>query len=169
MTDRPRGIGGRSIQAIERTGTWVGVASGVVILVLMSLTCVDIFKRRITGRGIEGGLEITEVTLVATVFLGMMIAELTHSHVRTPILTDRLGNTTRLWVRTVGNLAAAVLLGVSILQSMKEAINSYQIGEVRHGVAMIPLWPARLVIPIGLCGLLLAIVLGIVNDFKQKG
>lgn len=132
--------------------------AGLMVVVLMLLTVVDVTLRTLGRGGVPGGVEWTEVALVVAVFCGMMAAEFDDAHVRTPIMTDRLKLIASSVVRLVGTLAVSVLVVWMIIATAQTAWVSFSTGEVHPGITRVPVWPAKLIIPIGMLGMLVVLV-----------
>jgi TRAP-type C4-dicarboxylate transport system permease small subunit len=149
------------ISIVRRIGSALAIASGLGILVLMLFTTADVAMRAISGSGIFGSIEITQVALVAIVFAGMMLAELSQIHVRTPLLTERMPVRVAAALRIFGSAVAAFIVGWANYYSWRVGIASYAAGEFQFGLAEVPIWPAKLVLSLGLSGLLVGCLLNL--------
>lgn len=134
------------------------VCAGVMIVALMCLTVVDVILRAAGGGGVPGGIEWTEVVLVIAVYFGMMTAEYDDAHVRTPLLTDRMKPVVAQALRLVGTLAISVLVVWMIIVTAEAALRAFSVGEVHPGISRVPVWPAKIIIPIGLLGMLVVFI-----------
>lgn len=143
---------------VGRIAGLMSVSAGALIVALMSLTVVDVVKRRLWGAGVPGALEWTEVLLVFVVFAGMAATELKAVHVRTPILIERLSRRLGLSLRALGGLVVTGIVVISTYETAVAAQRSVEIREFRFGLMNVPVWPARLAIPVGLAGLALALL-----------
>lgn len=135
---------------IERISKTAAAICGASIAVLMLLTCIDVARRYATGRSLPGVIEYSEVLLAGVVFLGMGMAQNGGAHVRMEAFITRLRPRAKAWVEAGTAAFAAVLTAVLTVATANEAIASFQAGEYRHGLAEVPIWPAKMVIPIGL-------------------
>jgi TRAP-type C4-dicarboxylate transport system permease small subunit len=127
-------------------------ASGTLFLMLA--TVADVARRQLTGQPLTGVVEISEVMLVAVVFLGVAYTQREKQHVATTVLTDRLPPRVSGWLRVIGTVVVVVLLLWMIQATSELALESYRRGEYRFGLTRVPLWPARASIPLGLTLLL---------------
>lgn len=134
------------------------VGAGMMIVALMCLTVIDVALRTAGSGGVPGGIEWTEVVLVIAVYFGMMTAEFDDAHVKTPLLTDRLKAIPAEVLRLVGTVAISALVIWMIYATTESAIHAISVGEVHPGIARVPIWPARLIIPIGLLGMLIVFI-----------
>lgn len=131
----------------------LAMLAGIAILGLMLLSVIDIVGRTLAGGGLAGSIGFTEIGLVVVVYFGMSYAEVTKSHVRTPILTSRLPPRIANVSRLVGLVFVIAFVGASTYYSAVRALESIDSGEFRMGLIPMPVWPARAAIPIGLAAL----------------
>jgi TRAP-type C4-dicarboxylate transport system permease small subunit len=155
------------VKWIARIGNALAIVAGISILILMLFTTVDVGMRAAFGSGIAGSIEITQVALVATVFAGMMSAELSKIHVRTPLLTERLPNGAAFALKFFGSLISALVVGWATFYSWRVAFASYAAGEFQFGLAAVPIWPAKIALAIGLTGLLVSCLLDLYLSTTQ--
>lgn len=151
----------RVLDSAARVVAWV---TGSAIVLLMLLTVAEIIGRATGWIAIRGALEISELGLVIVVFAGMMVAEVAEEHVRTPLLVDRLPWFASAIVRLIGRVIAFVFLVWLTILTWGAALVSIERGEFRFGVLSVPLWPAKLAIPLGLAAF--AAVIGIRIYFR---
>ena len=144
----------RLARSADRWIGWVSRAMaatcGAAIALLMVMTCVDVARRFLTGRSIPGVIEYSEVLLAGVVFLGMGMAQRLGAHVRMEALVARLRPRARAWVEAIAAFFCAALVVALTSSTAEAAAASIAAGEFRHGLAEVPIWPAKLVIPIGL-------------------
>lgn len=143
----------RTARMLGRMSGGLGKIGGAAIMLLMFATVADVVSRKVGGGGIAGVVEWTEVLLVVVVFAGMMGAELSGAHIRgMSFLTERERSIGAPLVRACGSALAALILVWAVFMSGEEALASIALGEFRMGLIQVPIWPAKLAIPIGLAG-----------------
>lgn len=147
----------------DRALNVISILTGGAIVALMLLTVVDVFKRQFLSSGVRGVIEITEVALVAVVFLGMVGAEAAKRHVRTPVVVNMLPLRPAAVLRLIGLVLSVVLTAWIAYVTADIAIDSVQNRESRFGLLEVPVWPARLLIPIGMGGFCLVLTARAVN------
>jgi TRAP-type C4-dicarboxylate transport system permease small subunit len=148
-------------------GSVLAMLAGLSIVVLMVLTVVDVFKRKFFGHGLTFAPEVTEVALVALVFLGMMAAQFSGAHVRTPVVTGRLKGWWQSGARLAGLTIAVLLMGWMTIVTLDYGLESWRTGEFRFGLARVPVWPAKLAIPLGTAGLTTALLVEAVREARR--
>lgn len=152
------------VRALVRGGNALAALSGIAIVGLMLLTTADVIARKGFAAGVPAVIEVSEVALVAVVFLAITAAEFTGTHVRTPLVVERLPQRARPVARLVGLVPCVVFVALVVWGTGSEAVSSVMRGEFRFGIAFVPVWPAKVLIPIGFLGLGLALVVRIVDQ-----
>lgn len=153
----------RGMRVPSRVSDLLALLSGVLILGLMFLTVADVTLRKFFSSGVPGAVEINEVALVAVVFLALMAAEITDTNVRTPIVTERLPDRWANLAHVIGYLPALAFLGWATYVTGVEGIASWIRGDFRFGLIFVPTWPGKLIVPIGLAGLTIAVAIKFVQ------
>ncbi|OOL32288.1 hypothetical protein GQ85_08200 [Rhodococcus rhodochrous] len=156
-------------RALRLTGVLLGGAAGLGILVLMVLSVADIARRQAGLTGLSGVIEWTEVTLVVVVVIGIVSGEVSRTHVRTELLTARLRPTPAAWCRLMGMVIACVIAGWLTYATFQSGFDSFELRELRPGLAEVPIWPAKLAIPLGFAGLTVVFVSRALGQFRVLG
>jgi TRAP-type C4-dicarboxylate transport system permease small subunit len=154
-------------RAVRGMSSALAFVAGLGIVGLMLLTVADVALRKFAGRGIPGTLEISEVALVAVVFAALMAAEVNNVHVRTPILVERLSDRVANLAKLLGLVPATLFVSWAAWLTAVEGLASTERGEFRFGIVAVPVWPAKLVIPIGLAGLAVALMAKVVTAVRR--
>lgn len=150
----------RGVQLLTR---WFAVASAAMTLIVMALTCTDVFSRTFTGRSVPGLLELGEVALVVLVYSGIAQAQQANVHVAVNLLTARLPVAVARTFIVIGLSFAAIVVAWGVYATGALAIDSVARQESRFGITAVPIWPARLLIPLGLLLLLAEIGIDIAD------
>lgn len=124
----------------------LGLAAGVLLLLIILLTVADVISRNLRDRSIVGTVDITTMLLVATAYLGLASAEADGRHVSVELVESRLGARARL-VFSVLRSALFVGLGVLMAWGLTEVlISATERGETTNDILRLPTWPAKLVL-----------------------
>lgn len=124
----------------------LGMAAGVLLLLIILLTVADVFSRNLRDRSIVGTVDITTMLLVATAFLGLASAEADGRHVSVELIERRLGARARL---AFSVLRAALFVGLGVLMTWgltEVLISATERGETTNDILRLPTWPAKLVL-----------------------
>lgn len=90
----------------------LAVLCGAMLMAMMALTVGDVIGRYLLARPITGATELTEMMLVAVVFLGLPAVSLDRDHVAVDIITDRLPGWVQPWRDMAMALLSAAVLGL---------------------------------------------------------
>lgn len=72
---------------LYRTVVWcLEIAAAVILLALMSLTCVDVLGRYFFNHPVWGGFEMTEALLAVLIFVGLPLVTLRGDHIEIDML-----------------------------------------------------------------------------------
>ncbi|WP_304111759.1 TRAP transporter small permease subunit [Mycolicibacterium bacteremicum] len=124
----------------------LGLAAGVLLLLIILLTVADVVSRNLRDRSIVGTVDITTMLLVATAYLGLASAEADGRHVSVELIESRLGARTKL-VFSVLRSALLVGLGVLMTWGLTEVlISAAERGETTNDILRLPTWPAKVVL-----------------------
>lgn len=144
-------------------------ASGIGIALLMLPTVADVTHRKLLGPSLPGALEISEIGVVFIAYLAMAAALHRGAHISTPILTSRLRPAAARAARLVGMVVVWALLALMVWGAAGIAAESYSVGEFRFGLVQVPIWPAKLIVPVGLFLMLVELTIQIVREFAASG
>lgn len=153
----------QTVQAVSRALSWL---AGAFILVLMLLVVLEVVLRDGFSTTLGGTIEISEVVLAFLVFLGVAYAQQDRAHVHTNLVVSRIPPRAAAVLRTLGLAVSAVVLLVAAWATAERGWESMQAGEARFGLRSVPVWPARLVIPLGLLLLALECVIAAVDAWR---
>lgn len=115
----------------------------------MIFTTADVIARYVVGSPLKGAYEISEILFLSAVLLGLSYTQLYKEHVRVDLLINHLSPRTNLVLETFMLLLAFFIYGLFTWRGWGAFLKSFDSGEFRWGLIPIPLWPARLMIPIG--------------------
>lgn len=148
----------RNIETIvERAAIVLAVGAGIAVFAMMTGTTADFIGRGAFNSPIKGTYEINEIYMACVVFFGIAYAQLTKAHIRVKFLFSRLSHKQQSVLHIV-NLA--IFLGLYIIFTFVTAQHTYiafQTQTYRMGTTYMPLWPSKILLPIGgivLCALL---------------
>lgn len=152
--------------AIHAVSATFAAVAAVGILVIMMATVADVTRRALTDQAVAGVVELAPLVLVVAVVLGFGQAEATGTHVRTSLVTSRLPVRLRAGIRGLAFALVLALVVWMIWLTADRAISSVETGEMTSGFVGLPVWPARIVIPIGLTAFALELALELFDDMR---
>ncbi|HEX7380562.1 MAG TPA: TRAP transporter small permease [Nevskiaceae bacterium] len=128
--DRLVGFG----RALLRRGAELSLAA------LALLTLGDVLGRYLFHLPVPGAVELTEVLMVAVIFLGVVLATLQDEHVVVDVFTSAFRTRIRLAIRTLGSLFAVVVSLVLGVTGWQQAMSALDFGD-QTTILALPLAP----------------------------
>ena len=145
------------LNGVEKVLTFV---AAVACSVLMLLTVGDTLARYILNSPITGAFEIsTNYLLVALVFLAMGYGYCQGVHVRVNFLSDRLPKQLKMLVNHLVQVVSLLYIAVLIVASTQQALRVASSHTVMSSLEIIPMWPASMIVPVGLFSMFLLMLL----------
>lgn len=132
--------------------------AALLLFAFLLLNTADVVARTLDVTRVRGVIEYTEVGLVLVVFLALAPAFASRMHISVDLVTARLPPRVAAGVEAAGLAVCSGLVAWWTYAATLVAIDSTRRGEYRFGLVEVPVWPARIVVPIGV-GCLLAYLL----------
>jgi TRAP-type C4-dicarboxylate transport system permease small subunit len=121
----------------------LALGGGVVLMLLMGYTVLDVVLRYGFNKPFSGSLEITEFAMAAIVFLGIAYCGITGGHVAVDILERPLEHPKLRFVPVLLTFSGAVLFAMIAWLTAAEALTSMH--RVSNMVRW-PHWPFQLIV-----------------------
>jgi len=137
----------RSLDACERVLT---VVAAVATFGMMLLTTADAGGRYLFNRPILAAYELTtNYLMIAAVFLAMPYAYRQGANIRVTFLVERLGRKARLVIDHLVQIVSILYCAAIVVATFQQARHVLRTGTTFVTMEL-PLWPAHLVVAIGL-------------------
>lgn len=143
---------------VHRFEGWLALAGGVTVLLLVCLAVVQIVGRKIFNTPVLGYIDLVEQAMAIFAFLGIAYCQRLGGHIRMDIVVSRLKGRT-LWAFEW--VSVLIMFGLSLALTYGSWLHfkrAYDIGDSSIDIA-IPLWPAKLMVPMALSFLSLRLLL----------
>ena len=138
------------VERIERLLLSLSIFCGFATLLIILIVVTDVAGRFLLNLPFHSGVELSELLLVVLVFLGLAAAQQQRQNYAIDILTQNFPRWLQGLFELVGYVACLLIVVVLAWPSSKQALASFERGEAGFGIVPFPLWPARIVLAIGL-------------------
>jgi TRAP-type C4-dicarboxylate transport system permease small subunit len=143
----------------------MALGGGIVLMLLMGYTVLDVVLRYGFNRPFSGSLEITEFAMSVIVFLGIAYCGITGGHVAVDILERPLQSAKLRFVPVVLTLASAILFAAIAWLTAAEALTSMH--RVSNMVRW-PHWPFQMTVAIGSAMYAIVLLLQTIDILRGK-
>ena len=99
-------------QALNKFANGVAWVSFVGVAFLMLLNVADVVMNKLTGQSILGAYEISQSTLMCTVFASFAYGQVHKTHIHMTLLIERFPGRSKFIPFFLGNLLSTVLAGI---------------------------------------------------------
>ncbi len=142
---------------LERLLRYPAVLAGVLLAAIVLLTVVDVALRYLANAPITGGLEMTELAMVALIMLALPYCSATGGHVRVDVLERLLGRSGRVAGEALSGTIGAIVLGALAWNTAFKAADAYEYHD-RVNTLLVPLWPFYALIALSMAACALVVL-----------
>jgi TRAP-type transport system small permease protein len=128
---------------------WVAVISGVVVVILMLYTTIDVAGRYLASHPVPAAYEFTNMFLIYITYFGVTLVQAKGGHMRLGFLWEKSSPRGRAIIDLVSTIFGLFILGIITWQAWIYAIYSWTTGEVTMGLYTVPLFPGRIALALG--------------------
>ena len=141
------------------------ILSSLSILVLMFFAVVQVVGRKVFNAPIFGYIDWVEQVMVIFAFIGVAYCQREGGHVRMELLIRNFRKRLLWLVEVIGISIGLFIIGILIFTSFDHFLRAYEIGDSTIN-ADLPVWPAKLIIPIAFASLWFRLLLHFVGYFR---
>lgn len=135
---------------IDKVTAALGILSGSTVLIVMLVVCADVVGRSLFNTPLDGATEASELLLACLIFFGLAAAQKNRQHYMVELLVARLQPPARRFLDAFTLLLSAGVTALLCWYSSRQALVSFEMDEVGFGTVAFPIWPARIVVALGL-------------------
>ena len=125
------------------------LAGGVLLTAMMLLVTADVLGRYLLDRPIHGTTELTEFMMVGLLYFTLAHTQADKAHIKVEMLVSRLSPKTQLIFEVLAYGLGFSLFVLITWQGTLAAVKAWKFGETTFGVILFPLFPAKVLVPIG--------------------
>jgi TRAP-type C4-dicarboxylate transport system permease small subunit len=152
---------------LGRLALWLLLLGTVGMIAAMLVGVADVVGTELLGRPVLGTLEFTESTMVLVVFGALAYAQERRAHIRVELLYSFVGPRGKSFMEVVTHIVAFIFFALIAWQGYAELLYSLEIKESTMGSVRFPLYPARVLLLVGVALLLLRLAIDIVQDLGR--
>lgn len=143
---------------------------GWFLLVIMTLLITDLITRGL-GKPIHGLTPIAVFVMLAVIYLGLPRCEEYHEHVRVEVIINLMSPKVVDRVGLIIYIIEIFVIGLFLKEMLNNLIISYITEEAISGTVILPVWPSKLAMFIGLIFYWVQIFINLIKSatqFKQR-
>jgi TRAP-type C4-dicarboxylate transport system permease small subunit len=159
---------------MQRLSAWLSrLALGLLLLgtvgmiAAMLVGVADVVGTEFFGSPVLGTLEFTESTMVLVVFGALAYAQERRAHIRVELLYGHAGARGKSFMEALTHIVAFIFFALVAWQGLGELRYSWEMKEATMGSVRFPLYPARVLLLLGVALLLLRLVIDIAQDIGR--
>ena len=152
---------------LGRLALWLLLLGTVGMIAAMLVGVADVVGTEFLGRPVLGTLEFTESTMVLVVFGALAYAQERRAHIRVELLYSQVGPRGKSFMEAVTHIVAFIFFALVAWQGYVELLYSWEIKESTMGSVRFPLYPARVLLLVGVALLLLRLAIDIAQDIGR--
>lgn len=146
-------------RAVAGMAVGLGMVASLCLFALILLSSADVFSRELRGVGVPGAIQYAELIMVALTFLSLADGQRHGDHVAIELVSSRLPVRLSSALMAMGYLLVTGALLWAAWVSLDIALASLERGEAKIGIVAIPVWPARMTVPLGMTAMALMLLL----------
>jgi TRAP-type C4-dicarboxylate transport system permease small subunit len=136
--------------AIRRLSLLLGAIAGAGTALLMLTVVPDLIARSFFGEAVYGMSETGIFLLVLIVYLALSTAQVRKEHFHVGVLDSVVSRSTVRWLWIGRHALSALICGVFSWYATVGAVSSTLAREQSYAVVEYPIWPAKIVVAVGL-------------------
>ena len=156
-----------SVRVYQAIVTWLSRIAAGFILVLMFLTTTDVVGRYVFNAPIVGAYEVSQIMLVAIVYLGLAYVQRMKGHVKVDAFTSWAPQRVQWALDAFGYLVAALVVALMTWRSGVEAWQALVTQDHIQGLFRIPFWPGKSLLPLGAGLLCIRLIADVVDSSRR--
>lgn len=170
--DSHAGAVGRIITGIRTVNRLLHYVAGLILVVLMFTTIVDVIGRTFLNRPFRGTVELTEMMMLGIIYLGFGYAEHEGDHISVDLVYSQVGRTMRLVLTVFNGVFGVAVIGL-LTWNLYGFADRLEVGGYESAVLKIPQGTVALVGVFGGVMFVLALmstaVLAFRSFLKERG
>ena len=139
---------------------------GGSLLIIMALLIMD-FVTRGLGKPIQGLTPIAVFVMIAAIYLDIPRCEEYHEHVRVEVILNLMSPKVLNKVNSIIYIIELFVIGLFLKEMLNNLTISYITGEAISGTVVLPVWPSKLAMLIGLIFYWIQLVINLIKNITN--
>ena len=128
---------------------WVAVISGVVVMLIMVYTTIDVTGRYLFNHPVPAAYELTNIFLIYITYFGVTLVQSRGGHMRLGFLYEKVGIRGKAIIDLGSAIIGLFVVGIITWQGWIYAVEAWKVGEVTLGAYTVPVFPGRIALAVG--------------------
>lgn len=125
------------------------IIGGTILIVMMLLVSADVLGRYLFNAPLHGTNELVEFLMVGLFYFTVGQAQALRTHIRVELLLSYFSPSLRIKLDIGSHLLGLFIFALIAWQSWRAARQAWVLGETTFGVILFPLFPAKILVPLG--------------------
>lgn len=125
------------------------IIGGNILIVMMVLVSADVLGRYIFNSPLHGTNELVEFLMVGLFYFTVSRAQALRTHIRVEFLLTYFSPHLRIKLDIFCHLLGLLIFALIVWQSGRAALQAWKLGETTFGVILFPLFPSKILVPLG--------------------
>lgn len=135
-------------RVMDRIGLGVSIIGSLVLLLMLITTIADVIADKVLGSPFPGATEVVMSIMPISVCAFLLSVQIKKRHITIDILINRLGPKAKRVLQLLIQPCGIFLFGLLTWLTIPMAIHSVRIAEHTGGNVGVPMYPAKVMIPI---------------------
>lgn len=125
------------------------IIGGTILMVMMVLVSADVLGRYIFNSPLPGTNELVEFLMVGLFYFTVSHAQALRTHIRVEFLLTYFSPRLQIKLDILCHLLGLLIFALIAWQSGRAAFQAWKLGETTFGVILFPLFPSKIIVPLG--------------------
>jgi TRAP-type mannitol/chloroaromatic compound transport system permease small subunit len=138
----------------------------IAVLTILVVTVADVVMSKIFDAPFPGATEIVTSVMPISVFAYLLTTQMRSRHINVDIILERISAKWKLALKTLSLGIGIYLFGLLTYLNIPLAIYSLRTAEHTGGSIGIPVYPAKILIPIACCAITIQLLFELYKEWK---
>ena len=153
--------------AVRKACNVIAMVAMVSVFGIMCVLVVDIILRSTTeSMAVRGTYELTEMTMIIIIFLGMAVTQMEKEHIHVEMLVEKFPFRLKSYISAIVSVFTTGLAFITFYACVQQALSNAASG-ISTAVLFIPLYPFAWIMATGMAVLTAILVLDTIDAFIQ--